>query len=208
LRADRLSQRLVSALQKGGAQVLTVASDGASQRLRDLVDRKHSESQLLDAARFAKAAGMKRLKVYNMVGLPTEEAQDIDELIRFTLELKKIIPVALGVAPFAAKRHTPLDGSPFAGINVVEDRLEQLRKGLRGKVEVRPTSARWAWVEYMLAQAGAEAGLAALDAWAAGGGFVQWKKAFEARGVKPFLAARTADGRRQGTVWPTVADST
>src|SRR5262249_54406365 len=42
LRADRLSQELVDALRDGGARVLTVASDGASQRIRDLVDRKHS----------------------------------------------------------------------------------------------------------------------------------------------------------------------
>lgn len=204
LRADRLSQRLVNALKAGGAGVLTVASDGASQRLRDLVDRKHSEEQLLDAARFAKVAGLKRLKVYNMVGLPTEDAADIDELARFTLELAKLLPVALGVAPFVAKRHTPLDGSPFAGILEIDTRLTQLRHALKGKAEVRPTSARWAWVEYMLAQCGPEAGLAAFDAWKAGGRFADWKRAFEARGVRPFLARRVEDTRRNAVAWPRV----
>jgi hypothetical protein len=144
--------------------VLTVASDGASQRMRDLVDRRHSEEQLVRAARFAADAGMERLKVYSMVGLPLETDSDVDELVGFTRELAGYLPVALGVSPFVAKRHTPLDGAPFAGIREIDARLERLRRGLKGRAEVRPTSARWAWVEYMLAQCGPEAGLAAMDA--------------------------------------------
>ena len=204
LRADRLTARLVAALKAGGAKVLTVASDGASQRMRDLVDRKHSEEQLLNAARLARAHEFERLKVYNLVGLPLETDADIDELVRFTTELSKILKVVLGVAPFAAKRNTPLDGSPFAGIPEIEGKLERLRKGLRGKAEVRPTSARWAWVEYMLAQCGPEGGLAAYDAHKAGGAFSAWKRAFAERGCVPFVARRTVDGRRRATEWPTV----
>lgn len=204
LRADRLTQRIVNALKAGGAQGLTIASDGASQRMRDLVDRKHSEQQLLQAAHFAKAAGLKRLKVYNIVGLPLETDADMEELARFTTELSKILPVALGVAPFAAKRNTPLDGAPFAGISVVEGRLAKLRGLLRGRAEVRPTSARWAWVEHMLAQCGPEAGLAAYDAHRAGGSFAVWKKAFDANGCVPYEARRTVDGRRNATTWPSV----
>jgi radical SAM superfamily enzyme YgiQ (UPF0313 family) len=204
LRADRLSQELVDTLRRGGARTLTVASDGASQRMRELVDRKHSEEQLLRAARYAAQAGLQRLKVYSMVGLPLEEDADVDELVRFTRELASILPVALGVAPFVAKRHTPLDGSPFAGIKTVDARLARLRFGLKGRATVRPTSARWAWVEYMLAQCGPEAGLAAMDAWAAGGTFAAFRHAFAERGCTPFLAARVEDGRRQATVWPVV----
>ncbi len=204
LRADRLTQPLVNALKAGGAQVLTVASDGASQRMRDLVDRKHSETQIMNAAHLAKNAGLKRLKVYNLVGLPLENDDDIDELARFTVELSKILPVALGVAPFAAKRNTPLDGSPFAGIDVVDSRLARLRRGLKGRAELRPVSARWAWVEYMLAQCGPEGGLAALDAHRAGGSFNAWRQAFEANGCVPHEARRTIDGRRKATEWPTL----
>jgi radical SAM superfamily enzyme YgiQ (UPF0313 family) len=204
LRADRLTQPLVDALVAGGARVLTVAADGASQRLRDYVDRKHSEEQIVRAASFARVAGMERLKVYNMVGLPLETNDDIDELIGFTRELSRILPTSLGVAPFVAKRNTPLDGSPFAGIAEVEGRLQRLRQGLRGRAEVRPTSARWAWVEYMLAQCGPEAGLAAMDAWKAGGGFAAFKRAFAERGAEPFLARRTEDGRRKPISWPVV----
>jgi radical SAM superfamily enzyme YgiQ (UPF0313 family) len=121
-----------------------------------------------------------------MVGLPGEEDEDIDELVRFTKALVEVHPrVALGVAPFVAKRNTPLDGEPFDGIDRVERKLARLRRGLAGRAEVRPTSARWAWVEYMLAQGDSRAGLAALDAYRAGGSFAAWKKAFTGRGAAP-----------------------
>ena len=114
--------------------------------------------------------------------MPGETDDDIDELVRFGRELSKVIPLALGVAPFVAKRNTPLDGTPFAGIREVEDKLERLRKGLRGAVDVRPTSARWAWVEYLLAQGGMAAGERALAAHQAGGAFAAWKRAFADEG--------------------------
>ncbi|MDB4971215.1 MAG: radical protein [Myxococcales bacterium] len=184
LRADRLTDELVGLLARGGYRTLTTASDGASERLRVTIERKTKEKHLVRAAELARAHGMKGLKLYEMVGLPTETDEDIDELVRFSTELSKVIPLALGVAPFVAKRNTPLDGAGYAGIREVEDKLERLRKGLRGKVDVRPTSARWAWVEYVLAQGGIEAGRRALIAHQAGGTFAAWKKAFAEDGSK------------------------
>jgi hypothetical protein len=133
---------------------------------------------------------MAHVKVYQMVGLPDETDADVDELVRFTREMAKVIKVVLGVAPFVAKRNTPLDGTPFAGIHVVEARLARLRRGLvaaglAGKVAVRPTSARWAWIEYMLAQGESSAGLAVMDAHRAGGSFAAYRRALAARGVEP-----------------------
>ncbi len=178
LRADRLDDELVGLLARGGYRTLTTASDGASERMREQIQRKTKEKHLQRAAELARAHGMRTLKLYEMVGIPGETDDDIDELVRFARELSKVLPLALGVAPFVAKRNTPLDGTPFAGIREVEDKLERLRKGLRGVAEVRPTSARWAWVEYVLAQGGLEAGRRALTAHRAGGSFAAWKKAF------------------------------
>jgi radical SAM superfamily enzyme YgiQ (UPF0313 family) len=186
LRADRLNDELVGLLAKGGYRTLTVAGDGASERIRVLIERRTYERHLLAAAALAKKHGMTTLKVYMMVGVPSETDADIDELVRFAEELRQVHPrVAFGVAPFVAKRNTPLDGEPFAGIPIVEKRLERLRRGLAGRAEVRPTSARWAWVEYMLAQGDMRAGLAAMDAWRDGGSFAAWKKAFAARDAVP-----------------------
>ena len=185
LRADRLNDDLVSALARGGHRILTTASDGASQRMRDAISRRTSEEHLRRAAHLARRHGMKRLKLYLMVGLPDESDEDIDEMIELGRELSALIPLSLGVAPFVAKRNTPLDRSAFAGIRVVDSRLRRLRKGLQGRVDVRATSARWAWIEYVLAQGGRREGLAVLDAVRAGGRFSDWKRALEGTPSRP-----------------------
>ncbi|HEY6878517.1 MAG TPA: radical SAM protein [Polyangiales bacterium] len=180
LRPDRLNERFIAALRKAGHTALTTASDGASQRLRDTINRKTREKNLINAAQLARDHGMKRLKLYMMVGLPGELDEDIDELIQFGTDISKLIPLSLGIAPFVSKRNTPLDGLPFAGIQLVEQRLARLRRGSRGRFEVRATSARWAWVEYVLAQGGAAEGRALMQAVQAGGKFADYKRAFEA----------------------------
>jgi radical SAM superfamily enzyme YgiQ (UPF0313 family) len=180
LRPDRLNDRFLAALRKAGHTALTTASDGASQRLRDTINRKTREKTLHEVARLAREHGMKRLKLYMMVGLPGELDEDIDELIAFGNHISSLIPLSLGIAPFVSKRNTPLDGLPFAGIQQVEQRLSKLRGGARGRFEVRATSARWAWVEYVLAQGGAAEGRAVLEAVHAGGKFAHYKRAFEA----------------------------
>jgi radical SAM superfamily enzyme YgiQ (UPF0313 family) len=196
LRADRLTEDLVQALAHGGYKTLTTASDGASQRMRNIIDRKTNESHLIRAAELVRSSGLKRLKLYEMVGLPGETMDDIDELVRFSLELSKVAPLSLSISPFVAKRNTPLDGAPFEAIPVIESKLSRLRTALKGRVDVRPSSARWAWVEYMLAQGGESAGLAAMDAWRDGGSFSSWKKAFVSREVKPSMCRPVPDGRR------------
>jgi len=186
LRADRLDDELVGLLARGGYRTLTTAMDGASQRLRDHVERKTREQDLLKTAELARRHGLETVKYYLMVGVPSETEADIDELAGFTRELRAIHPrIRFGVAPFVAKRNTPLDGEPFAGIEVVERRLDRLRRALKGAATVNPTSARWAWVEYMLAQGDQAAGRAVLDAHRAGGRFADYRRAFAARGCQP-----------------------
>jgi radical SAM superfamily enzyme YgiQ (UPF0313 family) len=135
-------------------------------------------------AELAKQFGMDRLKLYLMVGTPGETDADVDECVAFATELSRIVPLALGIAPFCAKRNTPLDGAPFAGIGVVDARLDRLRRGLKGRVDVRATSARWAWVEYVLAQGGEPEGLAVVDAVEAGGSFRAYERAFSGGGAR------------------------
>jgi hypothetical protein len=67
----------------------------------------------------------------------------------------------------------------YAGIRTVERRLKQLNRGLKGIAEVRPTSARWAWVEAELAQGGWSAGEAVYQAVLDGGKFADYRRAFE-----------------------------
>jgi len=180
LRPDRLAahEDFVEALARVGYRTLTTAMDGTSERVRGTLERRARPKHLLRCAELAKKYGMDRLKLYLMIGTPGETESDVDECVAFISELSRIVPVALGIAPFCAKRHTPLDGAPFAGIDVVDARLDRLRRGLRGRADVRATSARWAWVEYVLAQGGEAEGLALLDAVEAGGSFRAYQRAF------------------------------
>jgi radical SAM superfamily enzyme YgiQ (UPF0313 family) len=202
LRADRLNEEFVRLLAQGGYKTLTTASDGASQRMRNLVDRKTTERHLIRAAELVRDSGLQRLKLYEMVGLPGETMNDTDELIRFSLELSRIARLSLSISPFVAKRNTPLDGAPFESISLQTAKLSRVRAGLRGKVEVKPSSVRWAWVEYMLSQGGESAGLAAMDAWREGGGFSSWKQAFLRREVEPFQQRPVPGGRRMNQNLP------
>ncbi len=182
LRPDRLAtvDGFVAGLARVGYRTLTTAMDGTSERVRARLDRRAHPKHLIECARLAKAHGMDRLKLYLMVGTPGETDEDIDECAAFATELSRIVPLALGIAPFCAKRNTPLDGEPFAGIDVVDERLARLRRGLRGRADVRATSARWAWVEHVLAQGGEAEGHAVVDAVARGGSFRAYAQAFAA----------------------------
>jgi radical SAM superfamily enzyme YgiQ (UPF0313 family) len=207
LRADRLTKELVGALAKGGARSLTTAADGLSERLRRALDRKTTEAQLLRAARLTREGGLGHLKLYLMVGIPGETEADVDECVRLGREISLIVPLVFGVSPFVAKRNTPMDGTPYEPIASLDRKLDRLRAGLKGRAEVRATSTRFAYVEYMLAQGGPEGGLAARDAWKAGGSFSAWKRAFKEHGVKPSMVARVPDGRNKLPLlahWPVV----
>jgi radical SAM superfamily enzyme YgiQ (UPF0313 family) len=194
LRADRLDEELVQLLARGGCRTITTAADGASQRLRDRLNRQTTESHLVRAAELARGARLQKLKLYVMVGVPGETAEDIDELLRFCRELTRIVPLSLSVSSFVAKRNTPLDGAPFEPIPSLAAKLTRIRQGIKGVCEVRAESPRWAWVEYMLSQGGESAGLAAMDAWRAGGRFSSWKIAFARREV-PGAEPNTVSGR-------------
>ncbi|MBK7974346.1 MAG: radical SAM protein [Deltaproteobacteria bacterium] len=183
LRPDRLTEPLVAALARAGHQTLTTAMDGASERLMASIQRGAKVRHLERAAELARQHRLKRLKLYLMVGLPDETDADIDELAALARKLSKVIPLSFGVAPFVAKRNTPLDGQPFAGIDVVEARLARLRSALKGRAELRPISARWAWVEHRLAQGGPAAGLAVLEAVRRGGKFSHYREALAAIGT-------------------------
>jgi radical SAM superfamily enzyme YgiQ (UPF0313 family) len=177
LRPDKLKIEFVEALKKAGYRTLTTAMDGPSERVRKQLDRRAEIRHLLRAAENARAVKMDRLKLYLMLGLPGETDDDIDECVKFTTELSKVVPVALGIAPFCPKKNTPLVDAEFAGIDVVDHRLDRLRRGLRGRADVRSTSAKWAWIEAVLAKGGAAEGRAMVSAVHDGGSFAAYKRA-------------------------------
>jgi radical SAM superfamily enzyme YgiQ (UPF0313 family) len=161
IRADTVDAELAQILRDGGLRSFTVASDAPSQRLRDWMKKGISEADLLKTAHISKDLGFSGLKVYMMIGLPPENDDDITELIEFSKQLSKITRVAMGISPFVPKRHTPHHSDPFSGVDVIEKRFKRIQKELRRDLELRNVSAKWAWVESVIARGGAEIGKAA-----------------------------------------------
>src|SRR5205085_9657702 len=105
LRADKLSDELVGLLAKGGYRTLTVAADGASERMRRVVERSTRAEHLIKSAHFAAAHRLHTLKVYMMLGVPGETDADVEELVQLSKETAAIHPrVASGLAALLAKR--------------------------------------------------------------------------------------------------------
>lgn len=161
IRADTVDEELAAILKAGGLRTFTVASDAPSERLRRWLKKGITTEDLLKTAHISRDLGFAGLKVYMMIGLGPETDEDITELISFTKELAKVNRIALGVSPFVPKRHTPHFADAFAGVKVIEGRLKRIQKELRTVAELRNVSAKWAWVESVIARGGAEIGMAA-----------------------------------------------
>jgi len=184
LRPDRLTAPLVGALAQAGYRTLTTALDGASERLRAQLDRRTTARHLTRVADLSREHRFSRLKLYLMLGVPGETDADVTEGAALVRELSRRLPVTLSVSPFCAKRGTPLEGQPYAGIATIEQRLARLREALKGRVQLRCGSARWGWVEHALAQGGPEAGRAVREAVRRGGSFAAYRQALTAA-VRP-----------------------
>ncbi len=178
IRADTVDTELAEILKAGGLRTFTVASDAPSERLRRWLKKGITTEDLLKTAQISRDLGFSGLKVYMMIGLGPENDDDISELIAFTKELAGINRIALGISPFVPKRHTPHFADPFGGVAVIEARLKRIQKELRRTAELRNVSAKWAWVESVIARGGPEIGMAAYSLYR-NESIGAWKKALD-----------------------------
>ena len=181
IRADRLTLSLAEMLREGGGRTVTLAADGASERLRRKVKKGILEKHLTGAVAIAREAGFQSLKIYSMVGLPDETPDDIVEYARLLTELSRCLKVSTTVQAFVPKPSTPLAGQPMTELKEITGRLNLLRRETRGRVKVLPTSPKWSWVDWKIAHSKEKGARIAIDALLAGGGFAAWKKAIERR---------------------------
>lgn len=195
LRADRLNREFVELLAEGGAKTLTVASDGASERMRKAAKKGIKERHLRHMAELVRDTDMRQLKLYMVFGYPGETMEDIDELVEFVGELSTICRVALGMSPLVAKKRTPLDGAPFEDAGTLQAKLKRIHKAIGSVVDIRSTSVRWSWIEYQLAQGGWGMADAAEQAWRDGGTYGAWKRAIRAHGPARAAIVRPPDER-------------
>jgi radical SAM superfamily enzyme YgiQ (UPF0313 family) len=196
VRAATVTPQLAQTLARRGSRSLTIAIESGSDRLREVVNKKLAREEIFAAARHAREGGLSGLKLYGMVGLPTEEEADVDTTAALLLDLKKATPglrLSLGVSTFVPKAHTPFQ---WEGVRPeAEKRLQLLARRLKPKgIELRPESYGWSVIQALFSRS--DRRLAPVIAAARGshsslGG---WKRAYRAvlAGEAPGNAAAAA----------------
>jgi radical SAM superfamily enzyme YgiQ (UPF0313 family) len=168
LRADSLSETLVKCLADGGARSLTVAPEAGSQRLRDVINKGISEDDVLRAVTLATRHGMQAIKLYYMIGLPTETEADVAAIVDLTERTMQAaervchrrIQVVCSVTPFVPKPQTPFQWAGMERVEVLEARAKYLRSQLgRRGISFRVESPRLCRLETILSRGGREVGL-------------------------------------------------
>jgi radical SAM superfamily enzyme YgiQ (UPF0313 family) len=154
VRAATVTPELGRILAKRGSKSLTIAIESGSERMREVVNKKLATEEIYAAARYAKEGGLTGLKLYGMVGLPTEEEADVEATAELLLALKKATPglrLSLGVSTFVPKAHTPFQ---WQGVRPEADkRLKLLAKRLKPKgIELRPESYGWSVIQALLSR--------------------------------------------------------
>ena len=166
VRVDLVPDSLLRLMLKTGLRTMTIAPEAGSERLRKAINKPISSEEILTGARRILEKGIKHLKVYYMVGLPTETDDDIEELIEMTRQLARLQKahgepggrLRLSINPFVPKALTPFQWSPMASPREVRRKLNRIRKALRGTpgVEVKHESLKSAYFEAILSRGGRE----------------------------------------------------
>ena len=154
VRAATVTPELGRILAKRGSRSLTIAIESGSERMREVVNKKLTTEAIHEAARHAKQGGLSGLKLYGMVGLPTETDEDVEATADLLLALKKGTPglrFTLGVSTFVPKAQTPFQ---WQGVRPeAEKRLKRLAKRLKPKgIDFRPESYGWSVIQALLSR--------------------------------------------------------
>lgn len=203
LRIESFSVDLMDALIDSRRGGFTLAPEAATERMREIINKPVSTQQLLDTAREIYSRGWLHIKLYFMIGHPSETVEDVQaiaDLCKAVLaEGRKVIgkraSVTAGVSTFIPKPHTPFQWVPCDTVEQIRAKQDLLRKALRGnglKLNwVRPEDSlleawlsrgdrRLANVIYHAWQLGAR-----FDAWGDQMKFDAWIQAFKEQGIDP-----------------------
>lgn len=189
LRIDTLSDEILTALEKGKAQTVTIAPEAGSERLREVINKGISEDDILGAADRIAGRRFTQLKLYFIIGLPTETDDDIEDIVRLTLSIKDRlekrrgnIRLVLNVTPFVPKAGTPFQWLPMASLDTLNRRLAILKSRLPLKgVKLNEESPAWSQVQGVLSRGneGVAKALADMEEISLAG----WRKAVETHGL-------------------------
>ncbi len=209
LRVDSFSVGLVDSLPSRRKTGLTFAPEAGSERLRRIINKSLSEDELLETAATVFARGWTGLKLYFMVGLPTETMDDVEDIIRLVIKVSSLGKKTVGKRPqvrvslssFVPKPHTPLQWVAQESEQQLRAKHELLKTGLPRKgIRLSWQDTKLSLLEAALSRGDRRLGKviyrvwqlgSTFDAWDERFNYGNWLRAFEENGLEPgFYAQR------------------
>ena len=148
LRADALAPELLETLRQSRVKTATIAPDAGSERMRKVINKGIDEAALLLAAETLVAEGIPNLKLYFMVGLPTEQTEDVDAVVTLCKRIKhrflassrtrgRIGDITVSLISFVPKAVTPFQWSAMDETALLKQKIKRIKDGLRRLPNVR-----------------------------------------------------------------------
>ena len=161
LRADSLTQAVVDGLADSGQKTITIAPETGSERLRRVINKGISEENLRTAAQLSAKSGIQHMRLYIMIGLPTETDEDIDAIIGLAERTQAHMAevgckgrLTLSINPFIPKPFTPFQWMAMDHQKSIEKKLQYIKKSLQKnrRIEVLVESPKEAYIQGVLAR--------------------------------------------------------
>jgi len=201
LRVGTLTGELIEEIKKVRKTGFTLAPEAASERLRSVINKEISEEELLDSAAKAYDAGWRLIKLYFMIGLPTETMEDVTGIADLSRKVKNMGKQAGGgevnvaVSSFVPKPHTPFQWEPQISYEEILEKQQVLRQELKKrKLNFKWQDAPLSVMEGVFARGDRRLGPVLLkahelgcrfDGWGEHFNFSKWQEAFRAIGIDP-----------------------
>ena len=156
LRTDSITSELIQTLVAGGQKTSTIAIEAGSERLRKYINKNLKEEQILSAVKLAKENGLKGLKIYSMIGIPTETKEDIEEFINLARKIKqenKGFNIEFSFSTFVPKPHTPLQWAKREDTKSLEKKQKYLEKEFHKLgISSKFSSSKWDYWQTVLSR--------------------------------------------------------
>jgi radical SAM superfamily enzyme YgiQ (UPF0313 family) len=160
LRIDTLSEKIISELAKGSLQTITIAPEAGSQRLRNAINKCFTEDDILRATDLIADNNFSQLKLYFIVGLPTETDEDVEDIVKLATAIKDRLEskrsntrITVNASPFVPKASTPFQWTPMATEDILNRRLGILRSSLPLKgIKLNEESPAWSQIQGALSR--------------------------------------------------------
>lgn len=183
LRADSISPIIIKTLVACGQKHSTIAIEAGSERLRKLINKNLTEKQIFETVKTAYDNGLKGLKIYAMIGHPTETKDDIDEMISLAKRLKtsfKDFDFTFSFATFVPKAHTPFQFCERESVKSLEKKYEYLKKEFHKLgVKIRTSSVKWDYWQALLSRGDRRLGDYLTEVYKEGGNLGAFKQSYK-----------------------------